>query len=56
MSRADKRERFIILLKVQLAAAEACRSLDDAKLFFSEDRPHALTAPVLEFWDELTLT
>ena len=27
--------------------------ISDARLFFPEDRPDALTAPMLEFWDEL---
>jgi hypothetical protein len=26
--------------------------VDDARLFFPEDRPDALAAPVLEFWSE----
>jgi hypothetical protein len=27
--------------------------IEDARLFFAEDRPDALSAPVLDFWDEL---
>jgi hypothetical protein len=27
--------------------------VDDARLFFPEDRPESLTGPMLRFWDEL---
>jgi hypothetical protein len=27
--------------------------VEDGRLFFPEDRPETLAAPMLEFWDEL---
>jgi hypothetical protein len=27
--------------------------IEDARLFFPEDRPDALARPILEFWDEM---
>jgi len=29
--------------------------VEDARLFFAEERPDALASPILEFWDELSM-
>ena len=40
-------------LKDTIPGARRVVEVKDARLFFPEDRPDALTAPVLAFWDEL---
>jgi pimeloyl-ACP methyl ester carboxylesterase len=40
-------------LKDTIPGARRVVEVDDARLFFPEDRPDALTGPLLQFWDEL---
>jgi pimeloyl-ACP methyl ester carboxylesterase len=40
-------------LKNTIPGARRVVEIEDARLFFAEDRPDALSAPVLDFWDEL---
>jgi len=40
-------------LKETIPGARRVVEIEDARLFFAEDRPDALSAPVLDFWDEL---
>lgn len=40
-------------LKNTIPGARRVVEIDDARLFFAEDRPDALSASVLDFWDEL---
>jgi len=40
-------------LKDTIPGARRVVEVEDARLFFPEDRPDALTAPMLAFWDEL---
>jgi pimeloyl-ACP methyl ester carboxylesterase len=40
-------------LKETIPGARRVVEVRDARLFFAEDRPDALSAPVLDFWDEL---
>jgi pimeloyl-ACP methyl ester carboxylesterase len=40
-------------LKSTIPGARRVVEVNDARLFFPEDRPDALAGPVLEFWDEL---
>ena len=40
-------------LKDTIPGASRVVEIEDARLFFAEDRPDALSAAVLEFWDEL---
>jgi pimeloyl-ACP methyl ester carboxylesterase len=40
-------------LKNTIPGARRVVEVEDARLFFAEDRPDALSAPVLDFWDEL---
>lgn len=40
-------------LKNTIPGARRVVEVKDARLFFAEDRPEALSAPVLDFWDEL---
>jgi pimeloyl-ACP methyl ester carboxylesterase len=40
-------------LKDTIPGARRVVEVDDARLFFPEDRPDALAAPLLAFWDEL---
>src|SRR5262245_26865903 len=41
-------------LKDTIPGARRVVEVDDARLFFPEDRPDALAAPMLEFWGELS--
>ena len=41
-------------LKNTIPGARRVIEVPDARLFFAEDRPDALAAPVLEFWEELS--
>jgi pimeloyl-ACP methyl ester carboxylesterase len=43
-------------LKNTIPGARRVVEIEDARLFFAEDRPDALSAPVLDFWDELEKT
>ena len=40
-------------LKETIPGARRVVEVEDARLFFPEDRPDALTQPILQFWDEL---
>jgi pimeloyl-ACP methyl ester carboxylesterase len=40
-------------LKDTIPGARRVVEVEDARLFFPEDRPDALTAPLVEFWDDL---
>ena len=40
-------------LKNTIPGARRVVEIENARLFFAEDRPDALSTPVLEFWDEL---
>jgi pimeloyl-ACP methyl ester carboxylesterase len=42
-------------LKDTIPGAKRVVEVEDARLFFPEDRPDALAAPVLEFWDEWSI-
>jgi pimeloyl-ACP methyl ester carboxylesterase len=46
-------KRWAYWLKDTIPGARRVVEIDDARLFFPEDRPDALTAAVLQFWDEL---
>ena len=41
-------------LKDTIPGARPVVEVEDARLFFPEDRPDSLVAPVLKFWDELS--
>ncbi len=40
-------------LKDTIPGARRVVEIDDARLFFAEDRPDALAEPILQFWDEI---
>ena len=40
-------------LKDTIPGARRVVEVDDARLFFAEDRPDALSRPLLAFWDEV---
>jgi pimeloyl-ACP methyl ester carboxylesterase len=42
-------------LKDTIPGAKRVVEVEDARLFFAEDRPDALAPPILEFWDELSM-
>jgi pimeloyl-ACP methyl ester carboxylesterase len=42
-------------LKDAIPGAKRVVEVEDARLFFPEDRPDALAAPMLEFWDEWSI-
>jgi pimeloyl-ACP methyl ester carboxylesterase len=42
-------------LKDTIPGAKRVVEVEDARLFFAEDRPDALASPILEFWDELSM-
>jgi pimeloyl-ACP methyl ester carboxylesterase len=46
--------RWAYWLKDTIPGARRIIEVEDARLFFPEDRPEALVAPVLGFWDELS--
>jgi pimeloyl-ACP methyl ester carboxylesterase len=48
-------KKWAYWLKDTIPGARRVVEVEDARLFFPEDRPEALTAPLLEFWDELAL-
>jgi hypothetical protein len=45
-------KKWAYWLKDTIPGARRVIEVDDARLFFPEDRPDALAAPVLEFWSE----
>jgi pimeloyl-ACP methyl ester carboxylesterase len=45
--------KWAFWLKDTIPGARRVVEVDDARLFFAEDRPDALAAPLLAFWDEL---
>jgi pimeloyl-ACP methyl ester carboxylesterase len=45
-------KKWAYWLKDTIPGARRVIEVDDARLFFPEDRPDALAAPVLEFWNE----
>jgi pimeloyl-ACP methyl ester carboxylesterase len=42
-------------LKDTIPGARRVVEVEDARLFFPEDRPDQLAAPILQFWDELSM-
>lgn len=44
-------KRWAYWLKDTIPGAKQVVEVDDARLFFPEDRPDALTGPMLKFWD-----
>lgn len=46
-------KKWAYWLKDTIPGAKRVVEVADARLFFPEDRPDALAAPILEFWDEL---
>jgi hypothetical protein len=40
-------------LKDTIPGAKRVIEVEDARLFFPEDRPDTLAPPILQFWDEL---
>jgi len=46
-------KKWAYWLRDTIPGARAVVEVDDARLFFPEDRPDGLTAPMLRFWDEL---
>lgn len=47
-------KKWAYWLRDTIPGAREVVEVDDARLFFPEDRPDSLTAPMLLFWDELT--
>jgi pimeloyl-ACP methyl ester carboxylesterase len=45
--------KWALWLKNTIPGARRVVEIEDARLFFAEDRPDALSAPVLDFWNEL---
>jgi len=45
-------KKWAYWLKDNIPGARRVVEIEDARLFFPEDRPDALAAPVLQFWDE----
>src|SRR5260221_123738 len=48
-------KKWAYWLKDTIPGAGRVVEVEDARLFFPEDRPDALAAPVLDFWDEWSL-
>jgi pimeloyl-ACP methyl ester carboxylesterase len=46
-------KKWAYWLKDTIAGAKRVIEVDDARLFFPEDRPDALAAPMLAFWSEM---
>jgi len=46
-------KKWAYWLKDNIPGARRVVEIENARLFFPEDRPDALAAPVLQFWDEL---
>jgi pimeloyl-ACP methyl ester carboxylesterase len=49
-------KKWAYWLKDTIPAAKRVVEVEDARLFFPEDRPDTLAAPMLEFWNELSKT
>jgi pimeloyl-ACP methyl ester carboxylesterase len=49
-------KKWAYWLKETMPGAKRVVDVEDARLFFPEDRPDALAVPVLEFWNELSKT
>jgi len=49
-------KKWAYWLKDTIPGARRVVEVEGARLFFPEDRPDALSGPVLEFWDELSKT
>jgi pimeloyl-ACP methyl ester carboxylesterase len=47
-------KKWAYWLKDTIPGARRVVEVEDGRLFFPEDRPDTLTAPMLEFWDELS--
>jgi pimeloyl-ACP methyl ester carboxylesterase len=47
-------KKWAYWLKDTIPGAKRVVEVEDARLFFPEDRPDSLVAPVLEFWNELS--
>jgi pimeloyl-ACP methyl ester carboxylesterase len=47
-------KKWAYWLKDTIPGAKRVIEVEDARLFFAEDRPDALAVPVLEFWDGLS--
>jgi pimeloyl-ACP methyl ester carboxylesterase len=47
-------KKWAYWLKDTIPGARRVIEVEDARLFFPEDRPDALTEPMLQFWDEIT--
>jgi pimeloyl-ACP methyl ester carboxylesterase len=48
-------KKWAYWLKDTIPGAKRVVEVEDARLFFAEDRPDALASPILEFWDELSM-
>jgi pimeloyl-ACP methyl ester carboxylesterase len=48
--------RWAYWLKDTIPGAERVIEVPDGRLFFPEDRPDALTGPMLDFWDKVDVT
>jgi pimeloyl-ACP methyl ester carboxylesterase len=46
-------KKWAYWLKDTIPGVQRVVEVEDGRLFFPEDRPDALAAPMLEFWDEL---
>ena len=46
-------KKWAYWLKDTIPGTRAVIEVDDARLFFPEDRPDALSKPVLDFWGQL---
>jgi hypothetical protein len=49
-------KKWAYWLKETMPGEKRVVEVEDARLFFPEDRPDALAVPVLEFWNELSKT
>ena len=49
-------KKWAYWLKDTIPGAKRVVEVEDARLFFPEDRPDTLAAPMLEFWNELSKT
>jgi pimeloyl-ACP methyl ester carboxylesterase len=46
-------KKWAYWLRDTIPGARGVIEVDDARLFFAEDRPHSLTEPMLRFWNDL---
>jgi pimeloyl-ACP methyl ester carboxylesterase len=49
-------KKWAYWLKDTIPGAKRVVEVEDARLFFAEDRPDALASPILEFWDQLPVS